>query len=50
MSSFQSSKVLVETPSWVNTSLPLISDRIFDFHIHVLLYLTMQVKSNISIA
>ena len=42
--SCKSSKVLVETPSWVNTSLPLISDSNFDFHVHVLLQLTMQVK------
>lgn len=35
-------KVLVETPSWVNTSLPLIPDTNFDFHVHVLLQITMQ--------
>merc|ERR1719336_643525 len=35
-------KVLVESPSWLNTSLPLTPATVFDFHIHVLLHLTMQ--------
>ena len=35
------SKVLVESPSWLNTSLPLTPAAVFDFHIHVLLHLTM---------
>ena len=41
------SKVLVESPSWLNTSLPLTPPAVFDFHIHVLLHLTMQVNGNI---
>ena len=41
------SKVLVESPSWLNTSLPLTPAAVFDFHIHVLLHLTMQVNRNI---
>ena len=41
------SKVLVESPSWLNTSLPLTPAAVFDFHIHVLLHLTMQVNGNI---
>ena len=40
------SKVLVESPSWLNTSLPLTPAAFFDFHIHVLLHLTMQVNGN----
>ena len=40
------SKVLVESPSWLNTSLPLTPAGVFDFHIHVLLHLTMQVNGN----
>ena len=40
------SKVLVESPSWLNTSLPLTPPAVFDFHIHVLLHLTMQVNGN----
>ena len=40
------SKVLVESPSWLNTSLPLTPAAVFDFHIHVLLHLTMQVNGN----
>jgi len=36
-------KVIVETPSWLNTSLPLTPVSVFDFHIHILLHLTMQV-------
>ena len=39
-------KVLVESPSWLNTSLPLTPPAVFDFHIHVLLHLTMQVNGN----
>ena len=40
------SKVLVESPSWLNPSLPLTPAAVFDFHIHVLLHLTMQVNGN----
>ena len=40
------SKVLLESPSWLNTSLPLTPAAAFDFHIHVLLHLTMQVNGN----
>ena len=40
------SKELVESPSWLNTSLPLTPAAVFDFHIHVLLHLTMQVNGN----
>ena len=40
------SKVVVESPSWLNTSLPLTPATVFDFHIHVLLHLTMQVNGN----
>ena len=39
-------KVLIESPSWLNTSLPLTPPAVFDFHIHVLLHLTMQVNGN----